>query len=45
MKMTAMTAFKETMGGGDQIMMGQFRDIETSFVIESPIVKGLILSS
>ena len=40
--MTAMAAFKGTVGGRDQIMVGQFRDIEVILVVESPIVEGPI---
>ena len=44
-KMTTMTTFEETVGSHDQIMAGQFRNIETSLIVESAIVKGPILSS
>ena len=44
-KMTTMTAFKGAVGDSNQIIASQFGDIETSFVIESSIVKGPILSS
>ena len=44
-KMTAMAAFKGAVGSSDQIMVGQFGDIEMSFVIELSVVKGPILSS
>ena len=39
-KVTAMATFKETMSDGNQIMVGWFRDVEVSLVVESPIVKG-----
>ena len=45
MKMSTMAAFKGTVGSGDQIITGKFRDIETSFVIELSIVKGPVLGS
>ena len=41
--MTAIAAFKGTMGGRNQIMAGQFGDIEVVLVVESSIVKGPIL--
>ena len=44
-KMTTMATFKGTVGGSDQIMASQFRDIETSLVIELFIVEGPILGS
>ena len=43
MKMAAMAAFKGAVSGSNQIVAGQLRDIEMSFVIESSIIKGPIL--
>ena len=43
-KMTSMAAFKETMSGGDQVVVGWFKDIEASLVIELSIIKGPIFS-
>ena len=44
-KMTIMATFEGAVGSSNQIMVGWFGDIETSFVIESSIVKGPILGS
>ena len=44
-KMTTMAAFKGAVGGSDQIMAGQFRDIETSCIIELSIIEGPIFGS
>ena len=44
-KMTAMTILEETVGGGDQIMVSWFGDIEMSLVIEPFIVEGPTLGS
>ena len=43
--MTTMAAFKGAVGGSDQIMAGQFRDIETSCIIELSIIEGPIFGS
>ena len=43
-KMTAVTALKGTVGGGNQIVVGQFGNIEMGFVIEASIIKCPILS-
>ena len=44
-KMTAIAIFEGTVGESNQIVASQFRDIETSLVIESSIVEGQIFSS
>ena len=44
-KMTPMAAFKGTVGGSNQIVVSWFGDIEPSFVVESSIIEGPIISS
>ena len=44
-KMATVTAFKRTVGSGDQIVASWLGNIETEFIIEASIIEGPILSS
>ena len=39
-----MATLEGTVGGSDQVMAGQFQDIEMNFVIESSVVEGSVFS-
>ena len=40
-----MAALEGTVDGSDQIVAGQFGNIEASLVIESPVIESPVLSS